>query len=182
MGMLNLKSFERFLNEYVYIPIDIHNKINETINFGKDVFDKIINFKKQNVLVIGCPDFIGILDKTNTISCIHFDSTIKEPKYLYVDIKLLKSADGEPTNISSTVMADIIKYLKGKQFDKIFNFSIFTKDVANYELVADFNAWLFESYFNAGVTSWYSFDEPDVQDQFESLIGVKKSGRKKVQT
>ena len=49
--MLNLKSFERFLNENVYIPIDVHNKINETINFGKDVFEKIINFKKQKQIL-----------------------------------------------------------------------------------------------------------------------------------
>ena len=182
MGMINLKSFESFLNENVYIPIDVHNQINETITFGKDIFEKIIKFRKQNVLVIGCPDFIEILDKDNTIDCIHFDSTIKNPDYLYVDIKFLKSSSGEPTNLSSKVTADIQKYLTGKQYDKIFNFSIATESVNNYELVAEFNKWLFDNYFISGITSWYSFDEPDVQNQFESLIGVKSEGRKKTPT
>ena len=180
--MINLKSFDRFLNEDVYIPIDIHNQINETVNFGKDVFKKIINFRKQNVLVIGCPDFIKILDKDNTIDCIHFDSTIKNPDYLYVNIKFLKSSSGEASNLSSEVTGDIQEYLKGKQYDKIFNFSIPTESVHNYELVAEFNKWLFDGYFTSGITSWYSFDEPDVQDQFESLIGIKQEGRKKTPT
>ena len=133
-------------------------------------------------MVIGCPDFIKILDKDNTIDCIHFDSTIKNPDYLYVNIKFLKSSSGEASNLSSEVTGDIQEYLKGKQYDKIFNFSIPTESVHNYELVAEFNKWLFDGYFTSGITSWYSFDEPDVQDQFESLIGIKQEGRKKTPT
>ena len=38
--MLNLKSFEDFENEDIYIPIDVHNQLTEGTHFGEDVFKK----------------------------------------------------------------------------------------------------------------------------------------------
>ena len=180
--MLNLKSFEDFENEDVYIPINVHNQLTEGTHFGEDVFKKIINFTNQNVLIIGCPDFKKELGHQKSIVCINFDDIIEDKDSLNVDLKLFKTFDGK-NDMSSTVTSSILKYLKGKTFDKIFNFSIITGETTlNYELVAKFNQWIFEHYFIQGLTSWYSFDEVDVQNQFEILIGEKKKGKKKIYT
>ena len=180
--MLNLKSFERFENENIYIPINVHNQLTEGTHFGEDVFKKIINFTNQNVLIIGCPDFKKELGHQKSIVCINFDDIIEDKDSLNVDLKLFKTFDGK-NDMSSTVTSSILKYLKGKTFDKIFNFSIITGETTlNYELVAKFNQWIFEHYFIQGLTSWYSFDEVDVQNQFEILIGEKKKGKKKIYT
>ena len=180
--MLNLKSFERFENEDIYIPINVHNQLTEGTHFGEDVFKKIINFTNQNVLIIGCPDFKKELGHQKSIVCINFDDIIEDKDSLNVDLKLFKTFDGK-NDMSSTVTSSILKYLKGKTFDKIFNFSIITGETTlNYELVAKFNQWIFEHYFIQGLTSWYSFDEVDVQNQFEILIGEKKKGKKKIYT
>ena len=47
MGMINLKSFEDFVVKYAQESLKIHNRLNEGVEFEKNIYGKIINITNQ---------------------------------------------------------------------------------------------------------------------------------------
>ena len=173
-GMKNLKTFEEFVSDYIRM-YNISPALNESVakSFYDGVFKSVSKISNEKILVVNSPLFAELLcdeSNKNKVVCIYFDKSAdinleSGVKYRYVnfginDNEVLAETQKELTKV----------YNEFNEFDKIFNFSHPMKDGLRYDHIAKFNYLIFKKWFIPGITSWVSFDEADVQDQFAKVV------------
>lgn len=179
--MLNLKSFEDFLNESINKKIKIENQ------------DKFYNFlinrtsisKKTdsgvNCLVINDVPFAQKLEAEFDMKvwCIYFDDTetIHKDNYQYVEVTPSEEKDG----ISDSTKTQIQEIFKGWNItgviDYIYNISPKIEPPKTFGVIADLNLYIFnypyiegEYVYTKGLSKYYSFDESNVAWQFDKIL------------
>ena len=205
--MLNLKSFESFVEKYAKESLKIHNRLNEGIEYESNIYGNILNISNKTCLVIN--DYILALEmeeKNNEVYCLYYDNS--EPDYTkdlpqnfqFVD---LSQNIGDIRNQISKIFDKVWKLKKDLVFDYIVNVSPQTQRGLEYKLIADVNSFIFcypflklngkkstkdergerVIIYRRGKSVYYSFDESNVMDEFDRLIydcrGINfKRGRK----
>lgn len=195
--MLNLKSFESFVNELKH-----HKRLNENenpnvvIETQLDLYDKIARkISGKKCLVIN--NYIMAMDlekdTTNDVYCLYYDddpSIIKDlsknKKYQFVNLKNLKNAKKQITNIFDNVW----ELGKDFKFDYIINISPKITPNLQYKSIANLNAFIccypFMAIdgkkstkeerenkviiFRKGYSIYYSFDENHAMHEFDHII------------
>ena len=175
MNMKNVKSIEDYVEENIRHYYNFSNVINESIikDFYEDVFKGIVKITNEWILVINSSSFAERLSKEskdNKIVCIHFDKDFLVPddstvQYRYVNFYM---NDNEISAETSKQLKEV--YSEFNKIDKIFNFSLPMENGLRYEYIAKFNYQIFLIWFIPGITSWFSFDELDVQEQFAKTV------------
>lgn len=205
--MLNLKSFESFVEKYAKESLKIHNRLNEGIEYESNIYGNILNISNKTCLVIN--DYILALEmeeKNNEVYCLYYDNS--EPDYTkdlpqnfqFVD---LSQNIGDIRNQISKIFDKVWKLKKDLVFDYIVNVPPQTQRGLEYKLIADVNSFIFcypflklngkkstkdergerVIIYRRGKSVYYSFDESNVMDEFDRLIydcrGINfKRGRK----
>ena len=74
--MLNLKSFEVFVEKYAKESLKIHNRLNEGIEYESNIYGNILNISDKTCLVIN--DYLLALEmeeKNNEVYCLYYDNS-----------------------------------------------------------------------------------------------------------
>ena len=205
--MINLKSFEDFVVKYAQESLKIQNRLNEGVEFEKNIYGNIINITNKKCLVIN--DFILALeleDKNNEVYCLYYDNS--EPEYTkdlpknYQFVDLSQSIENIRKQISK-IFDKTWKLNKDLMFDYIINISPKTQPGLQYKTIANVSSFIFcypflkingkkstkderndrVIIYRRGCSVYYSFDESNVMDEFDRLIydcrGISvKRGRK----
>ena len=184
-NIVTLEEFvEKYIKKYYHFMGLNENVVPEKIY--NTVFDKIPKIKNEKILVINSVPFAELLAKesaSNRVCCIYFNKdaeleSLSNVKYEYVNFGIL---DGEITQDTQDRLTKI--HNDFNDVDKIFNFSL-PMIGYRYDHIARFNYVLFKKWFSPGITSWISFDEWDVQEQFSKFIyyGDKKNRHVEVES
>ena len=74
--MLNLKSFEAFVEKYAKESLKIHNRLTEGIAYESNIYGNILNISDKTCLVIN--DYLLALEmqeKNNEVYCLYYDNS-----------------------------------------------------------------------------------------------------------
>ena len=205
--MLNLKSFEAFVEKYAKETLKIHNRLNEGIEYESNIYGNILNISDKTCLVIN--DYLLALEmeeKKNDVYCLYYDNsdpdTTKDLPQNFQFIDLSQNIDDIRKQISK-IFDKVWKLKKNLVFDYIVNVPPQTQKGLEYKLIADVNSFIFcypflklngkkstkeergekVIIYRRGKSIYYSFDESNVMDEFDRLIydcrGINfKRGRK----
>lgn len=179
--MLNLKSFEDFLNESITKKIKIenqdkfYNKLISRTALSKDADSGL------NCLVINDVPFAQRLERDFDMKvwCIYFDDTetIHKDNYQYVEVTPSEEKDG----ISDSTKTQIQEIFDGWNIkgviDYIYNISLKIEPPYTYGVIADLNLYIFnypyisgEFVYTKGQSRYYTFDESNVSNQFDKIL------------
>ena len=186
--MQNIKDFEEFLYEFGVFRTNLKCRfINESTDKFIEDINKIVKLRGQNILVVNDIKLAETLGKENSVLCIYFDKTSKPTSTEKIDFRFVE-IKRNGTDIHQDMknkLGEIFSEYKSKniEFGFIFNISPDTHSPLNYEVVANLNLYIFTTAFTVKFTTFYSFDELDVSDQFEKILGEpygKTHGKKKI--
>ena len=178
--MLNLKSFEDFLNESINKKIKIENQ-DKFYNFLIDRTSISKTDSGVNCLVINDVPFAQKLEAEFNMKvwCIYFDDTetIHKDNYQYVEVTPSEEKDG----ISDSTKTQIQEIFKGWNItgviDYIYNISPKIEPPKTFGVIADLNLYIFnypyiegEYVYTKGLSKYYSFDESNVAWQFDRIL------------
>lgn len=178
MEMKNLKSFEEFINSYIRM-YNIPPSLNESVakDFYEGVFKTVSKITNEKILVVNSPLFAELLcdeSNKNKVVCIYFDESADINPESSVEYRFVNFGVNDNEILADTQKALMKVQSEFGEFDKIFNFSLPMKDGLRYDHIAKFNYLIFKKWFIPGVTTWMSFDESDVQDQFSKIVYSKE--------
>lgn len=165
------------------LDFDVKERLFESNDsFDKKVFDNTINITNKNCIVINDIVFANFLAKMgNQVFCLYFDDNVEVPtdsKVVYEYVKIITSNSSEKVlkeSVSNIIKEKFNEYrsrtksYENGSVDVIFNFSIPTTSSFNYKKVTKINLFLFDLFFEPGITVWYSFDEYDVLTEFQKM-------------
>ena len=205
--MLNLKSFEDFVEKYAKESLKIHNRLNEGIEYEGNIYGNILNISYKTCLVIN--DYLLALEmeeKKNDVYCLYYDNSDPEmtkglsQRYQFID---LSQNIGDIRKQISKIFDKVWKLEKDLVFDYIINVPPYTRMGLEYKQIANVNSFIFcypflkpngnksvkdergekVIIYRRGKSVYYSFDESNVMDEFDRLIydcrGISfKRGRK----